>query len=166
MRLLILIFIFFISGCVHQSAEQRTKDFYQQYLHAYADGTSEIKDDSSVSCKYIATDTARRLMEIHAIPEQEITGSNYFTYTQDYAPEWIPRLKVGHARDFMGGKVVDVWLGVEDTKRIKIEVYLRLEDEGWKIYRVRNVSGNTEQYIFDDRAIASAKALAATMPAE
>lgn len=74
MRLLILIFIFFISGCVHQSAEQRTKDFYQQYLHAYADGTSEIKDDSSVSCKYIATDTARRLMEIHAIPEQEITG--------------------------------------------------------------------------------------------
>lgn len=66
----------------------------------------------------------------------------------------------------MGGKVVDVWLGVEDTKRIKIEVYLRLEDKDWKIYRVRNVSGNTEQYIFDDRAIASAKALAATMPAE
>ena len=154
MRLLILIFIFFISGCVHQSAEQRTKDFYQKYLHAYADGTSEIKDASSVSREYIATDTARRLMEIHAIPEQEITGSNYFTYTQDYAPEWIPQLKVGHARDFMGGKVV------------KIEVYLRLEDKGWKIYRVRNVSGNTEQYIFDNRAIASAKSYAATMPAE
>ncbi|NLS56121.1 YbjP/YqhG family protein [Hafnia alvei] len=166
MRLLILLFSFFISGCVHQSAEKRTEDFYQKYLRAYAENTSEIKDDSSVSHDYIAADTARRLTEIHAIREQEITGSDYFTYTQDYAPEWIPLLKVGHARDFMGGKVVDVWLGIEDTKHIKIEVYLRLEDGKWKIYRVRNISGNTEQYIFDDRAIASAKAYAATIPTE
>lgn len=166
MRLLILLFIFFISGCVQESAEQRTKDFYQKYLHAYADSTSEIKDDSSVSREYIAADTTHRLTEIHAIREQEITGADYFTYTQDYAPEWIPLLKVGHARDFMGGKIVDVWLGIEDAKHINIEVYLRREDKKWKIYRVRNVSGNTEQYIFDDRAIALAKAYAATISTE
>ncbi len=36
-------------------------------------------------------------------------------YAQDYAPEWIPQLRVGKAHSFLGGEKVDVLLATEST---------------------------------------------------
>jgi hypothetical protein len=59
---------------------------------------------------------------------------------------------------------MNVWLGVEDGKTKQLRDYLRLEDGKWKIYRVVSVSDSYEQNIFDDNAIAAAKAYAETIP--
>jgi len=41
---------------------------------------------------------------------------------------------------------------------------MRTEDGKWKIYRVRNVTDNFEQRIFDDAAIEKARAYARELP--
>ena len=69
---------------------------------------------------------------------------------------------MGQSLEYMGGKVLDVQLGIQDGKSYPLKVYLRLEEGKWKIYRVRAGDGY-EQDIFDDKAIAAAKAYAATI---
>lgn len=148
------------------TAKQTTQIFYQQYLQAFADfdpehaDQSPIADNSSLIKSYVAADTAARLIEIGTIYEQEIMEADYFTYCQDYAPEWVKNLQVGKASMQFGGAVVPVTIGINDDKRLELMVYLRREDNMWKIYRVRNVTDSVEQYIFDDNAIKSAKAYA------
>ncbi|MFP2420685.1 DUF3828 domain-containing protein [Pseudescherichia vulneris] len=104
------------------------------------------------------------LKDIQGIQEQEIVSADYFTYSQDYAAQWIPALAVGTAVDYAGGKVMNVWLGIEDGKTKQLRDYLRLEDGKWKIYRVVSVSDSYEQNIFNDNTITAAKAYAETMP--
>jgi hypothetical protein len=59
--------------------------------------------------------------------EQEIIGSDYFTYTQDYAAEWIPDLSVSNAINSASGKVVNVQLGVGNERKLLLKVYLRMK---------------------------------------
>jgi hypothetical protein len=106
---------------------------------------------------FVAQDTLKRLAEVNKIPEQEILLSDYFTYTQDYAPEWIAALKAGEPKAFMGSEMIDVWLGAEEGKSLHLKIYLRREYGAWKIYRVRDLTDNFEHPMFNDYAIEKAR---------
>lgn len=86
-------------------------------------------------------------------------------YTQDYAPEWIPQLRLGKAHPFLGGEKVDVQLGTGSTP-LHLEVYTRWEEGRWKIYRVREADKGYEQPIYDAGAITQAKAWSAKIAPE
>lgn len=159
MRTLPLMIIFLLSACVghpQESPANRVAAFYSSYLE-FMSGSDDRYDQLQ---EYISTDTLARLSNIGAIPEQEIIGSDYFTYVQDYDASWIKRLKIGHARALMGGKVIPVWLGIENGNVLHLEVYMRCENGKWKIYRVKDISHHYEQPIFNAGAIAQAKSAA------
>jgi hypothetical protein len=165
MRTLLLLLSLTLAGCSShiQTPENRVEQFYLFYLNAFVSDNHLDSPNSSQMRDYVAQDTLERLNEIQGIYEQEIIGADYFTYAQDYAKEWIPNLKVGRAKYFMGGEVVDVWIGIQDTKKNRLYVYLKMEEGKWKIYRVISLTDNYEQYIFDDKAIAAAKTYAASI---
>lgn len=152
MRILILLAIGLLAACSsgeseNQQAVKQAADFYEFYLPTFA-GDPPSNDSVQMRC-YVSAETLRQFAVIDKIPEQEILGSDYFTYTQDYDQAWIPALKVGPAHDLMGGKVVDVSLGIEEGKHKQLEAYVRKEAGAWKIYRVRDISNNYEAPIFD-----------------
>lgn len=161
----ILMMCLLLTGCSAQmdSPEKRINDFYSFYLTAFVTDIHEDNLDSPKMREYIARDTLFRLKKILSLNEQEIIGSDYFTYTQDYAAEWIPDLSVSNAINSVSGKVVNVELGAGNGQKQRLNVYLRNEDGKWKIYRVTDASHHFEQYIFDDRAIAAAQRYAASI---
>ncbi|WMY74088.1 YbjP/YqhG family protein [Buttiauxella selenatireducens] len=164
MRALLLVSLL-LMGCTTraQTPKATVRDFYHFYLTDFVSDGNENPLTSAKMQQYVAKETLTRLKAIQDIEEQEIVEADYFTYCQDYAAEWIPALEVGTARDDAGGKVLDVWLGIEGGKKLKLRDYLRQEDGNWKIYRVVDVSNGFEQNIFDDKAISAAKAHAATL---
>lgn len=109
-------------------------------------------DTTALMQRYVAKEVIHRLAPIQSLYEQEIVGADYFMYAQDYAPEWIPQLRVGKAHPFLGGEKVDVLLATESTP-IHLEVYTRWEEGRWKIYRVRDADRGYEQPIYDAGAI-------------
>ncbi|WBM70376.1 YbjP/YqhG family protein [Buttiauxella sp. WJP83] len=164
MRTLLLASLLLMGCTVHaQTPEATVSDFYHFYLTDFVSDSNENPLTSAKMRQYVAKETLARLEAIQGIEEQEIVEADYFTYCQDYAPEWISALEVGAAQDDAGGKVLDVWLGIEGGKKLKLRDYLRKEDGNWKIYRVVDVSNGFEQNIFDDKAISAAKAHAATL---
>lgn len=164
MRALLLIFCMTLASCTAhiESPENRVEQFYLFYLNAFVSDNHQDDLDSAQMRDFVANDTRLRLKEVMSIYEQEIIGADYFTYAQDYAPEWIAGLKIGKSQDYMGGKAIEVRLGCEGGESYPLKVYLRLEESKWKIYRVRAGDGY-EQDIFDDKAIAAARAYAATI---
>ncbi|WP_407439193.1 YbjP/YqhG family protein [Lelliottia sp.] len=148
----------------NDNPETTTRLFYQQYLHAFADFDpadaehSPLADNSPLLREFVASDTRSRIAEIQQIYEQEILEADYFTYSQDYAPEWVELLEVGKAHMQLGGATLQVNLGIGEKKPLQLMVYLRREDDRWKIYRVRDITNNYEQTIFDDAAIKAARA--------
>ncbi|MBU9826831.1 YbjP/YqhG family protein [Rahnella perminowiae] len=152
MRIFIILAVSLLAACsanTNQQAGQQVKEFYGFYLSTFAGDTPPPKYDSAVMKKYIAGETLKQLGMIYKIPEQELLGSDYFTYTQDYDAAWIPALKVGEAHDLMGGKVINVWLGgAPEEELLLLEVFVRKEAGTWKIYRVRDVTNNYEAPIF------------------
>ncbi|MCS3603838.1 hypothetical protein M2371_003073 [Buttiauxella sp. BIGb0471] len=164
MRALLLIFCMTLASCTAhiESPENRVEQFYLFYLNAFVSNNHQDDLDSAQMRDFVANDTRLRLKEVMSIYEQEIIGADYFTYAQDYAPEWMAGLKIGKSQDYMGGEALEVRLGCEGGKSYPLKVYLRLEEGKWKIYRVRAGDGY-EQDIFDDKAIAAARAYAATI---
>ncbi|MDX6041337.1 YbjP/YqhG family protein [Scandinavium lactucae] len=165
MRIILLLSLVLTGCAAHiQAPEATVKEFYTFYLNAYVSDNHADDLGSPQMRQYITKDTLARLKDIQGIKEQEIVSADYFTYSQDYAAKWISALEVGAAEDYTGGKVMNVWLGIEDGKTKQLRDYLRLEDGKWKIYRVVSVSDSYEQNIFDDNAISAAKAYAETIP--
>lgn len=139
-----------------QSAKDTTESFYKSYLCAF--GSNEARPYPADELrKYVSADTIARIGAIQEIPEQELIESDYFTYTQDYAREWIPALRVENVRPFLNGEVVQVMEGAGGGRSIHLEVFLRREDDAWKIYRVRDLTNNHEHPIFNAGVIAQAK---------
>ena len=66
---------------------------------------------------YVSADTIKRLDDIESIPEQDLLGSDYFAYAQDYDPARVSALNVGPAKSFMGGEVMPVWIGRETAEK-------------------------------------------------
>lgn len=142
-----------------QSAQDTTKSFYKSYLSAF--GSDEARPYPADELrKYVSADTIVRIGAIQEISEQELIESDYFTYTQDYSREWIPALRVENARPFLNGEVVQVIEGAGGGRSIHLEVFLRREDDAWKIYRVRDITNNHEHPIFNAGAITRARAAA------
>lgn len=129
-----------------EATEQATK-FYTSYLTSFASDSDAGYPPEQLK-KYVAAETIKRIEEIQKIPEQEVLESDYFTYSQDYDPSWIPALRVDKAQPLHGEEVVQVWLGVENGKKLHLEAFMRLEDNNWKIYRVRDITNNYEHPIF------------------
>lgn len=155
--MLILTCVFSASVCsAVNTATVQVRDFYCSYLAAFASESDALYPQQQLR-RYVASDTIRRIEEIEAIPEQEILNSDYFTYGQDYDSDWIKALTVGEPVTTPEGKRVPVWIGIEDGKKLHLELFLRREDQAWKIYRVRDVTHHYEQAIFDDVAIARAR---------
>ena len=158
MRTLLFTVIFIISSCAFASAGQdaraQAEAFYKAYLTALS-SNSDGAYSPALLRKYVAADTIKRLNQIRQLPEQEVLEADYFTYSQDYDPSWIPALKIEDARPAPGGEeVVEVFLGIEDGKKLHLEVFMKNEDSHWKIYRVRDVTNNYESPIFDDSVLA------------
>ncbi|ELY4871592.1 YbjP/YqhG family protein [Cronobacter sakazakii] len=161
MRAAIVLCAFLLSACAvkpEQSAPTRVHSFYSTYLMSLT--SSDHQYSLSDLREYVSADTLKRLEDIESISEQDLIGSDYFAYAQDYDPSWISALTVGAARPFMGGEVMSVWIGREGGKKLELEVFVRRESDIWKIYRVRDVTDNYEHPIFNAGAIARAKSAA------
>ncbi|WP_449554422.1 YbjP/YqhG family protein [Lelliottia amnigena] len=164
MKMIFLSVVILLVGCSSaanqdQYTQDTTKSFYKSYLSAF--GSDEARPyPANELRKYVSADTIARIGAIQEIAEQELMESDYFTYTQDYSREWIPALRVEKARPFLNGEVVQVIEGGGDGRSIHLEVFLRREDDAWKIYRVRDVTNNHEHPIFNAGAISHAKAAA------
>lgn len=162
MKSLFLSFVMLLVGCSSaanhdRSAQDATESFYRSYLSAF--GSDEARPYPADELrKYVSADTIARIEAIQGIPEQEVLESDYFTYTQDYSREWIPALRVENARSFLNGEVVQIIEGAGNGRSIHLEVFLRREDDAWKIYRVRDITNNHEHPIFNAGAITRAKA--------
>ncbi|MGY0116085.1 DUF3828 domain-containing protein [Enterobacter roggenkampii] len=159
MRGIIITLALLLSACTcvpQQSAAERAEEFYSNYLTFFAESDREYPQLR----EYVAADTLSRLNEIESIPEQEILGSDYLAYVQDYDPSWVKRLEVGAPHQFINGEVLPVRIGIENGGFLNLEVYMRREDGKWKIYRVSDVTDRYEHRIFNAGAITRAKSLA------
>ncbi|MBT0394301.1 DUF3828 domain-containing protein [Morganella morganii subsp. morganii] len=149
MRVAIFLIASLLSACslatTNQPAEQ-VRNFYNYYLSKFSALPPDYRDPELQ--RYVSENTLNRLHSVIAVPEQEIVTSDYFTYTQDYDPAWIPALKIGDVHDKQGYKIVDVYLGIEDGKHLHLEACLEQDSGVWKIARIRDVTNNYEQKIF------------------
>lgn len=155
--------ILLLCGCAttHHDSTEDVKQFYLAWMKAWTEGS----DTSTLMQRYVAKDVINRLAMIDTLYEQEILDADYFMYVQDYAPEWIPQLRVGQARPFLGGEKVDVQLGTESAP-VWLEVYTRREDGRWKIYRVQDAGSHFEYPIYSAGDITWAKAWSAEIAPE
>lgn len=162
MKKIFLSVVMLLVGCrsvANQNAQDATESFYQSYLCAF--GSDEARPYPADELrKYVSADTIARINAIQEIPEQELIESDYFTYTQDYSREWVSALRVENARPFLNGEVVQVIEGASGGRSIHLEVFLRREDDAWKIYRVRDITNTHEHPIFNAGAFAQAKVAA------
>ncbi|WP_436893070.1 YbjP/YqhG family protein [Siccibacter turicensis] len=159
MRTLILVVMCLLTACANSSGQtdaiKQAQAFYDSYLMALA-GDDSVYPDSKLR-EYVSSDTLARIAMIQSMPDQDLLTSDYFTYTQDYDPAWIQALRVDNARLFMGGWVVQVRLGIEEGKTLRLEAFMRHESGVWKIYRVRDLTDRYEHPVFNSGAIVSAK---------
>ncbi|MBB1201570.1 DUF3828 domain-containing protein [Enterobacteriaceae bacterium 89] len=165
MKIFFLLLGLLLTGCTTHcpSPEKTAGDFYRYYLSAF-DQPEKIAWSSADMQHYVAADTLDRLAAIEKLEEQDINESDYFSYGQDYDPAWIKDLSIGQSEIFMGGAKVPVFIGIGSHARKKMTVYMRKENGLWKIYRVRDETGNYEQPIFDAGRLAAAKKHASELP--
>ncbi|ELF1046712.1 YbjP/YqhG family protein [Enterobacter asburiae] len=161
MRAAMVLFACLLSACTAKpdiSASDRVRAFYAAYLPTLTSSDKEFP--LSEMSEYVSADTLKRLDDIESIPEQDLLGSDYFAYAQDYDPSWISALTVGTSTPLLGGEVMPVWIGKENGGKLELEVFVRREADKWKIYRVRDVSDNYEHPIFNSGAITRVKSAA------
>jgi len=161
MRAVIVLCACLLSACSVKpdpSAAARVHAFYSTYLMSLTSSDNEYSPPELR--EYVSADTIKRLDDIGSIPEQNLLGSDYFAYTQDYDPSWVSALTVGTAKPFMGGEILPVWIGRENGGKVELQVFVRREAGVWKIYRVRDVTDNYEHPLFNAGAITRAKSAA------
>lgn len=130
--LVALILLLCSCSAPHHDSTQAVKQFYTSWMTTFTNDVNPPDDTTALMQRYVAKEVIHRLALIQSLYEQEIVGADYFMYAQDYAPEWIPQLRVGKAHPFLGGEKVDVLLATESTP-IHLEVYTRWEEGRWKI---------------------------------
>ena len=148
LSLLFALYLPFVSATPATDAQKSIAAFYHYYLHAF-DTTppSEMVQKPEMRA-WVTEKLLTRIATVYEMPEQEFLDAGYFTYTQDYSPDWIPRLKTTPAKTNGNSQVVDVWLGVEENKSQHLQVWTRKETGVWKIWRVVNITDNYEQKLY------------------
>lgn len=153
------------SGCRGDST-QEVNQFYQAWITNYTKEPQKT-DAPAILERYVAHELIGRLVLINGFYEQEIVGTDYFMYVQDFAPEWRSHLQVSQAQPYLGGEKVNVRLGGPDAEiAVQLEVYTRREEGRWKIYRVRDVGNHYEHPIYSAGAVARASAWSAAIAHE
>lgn len=107
-----------LSACAvkpDQSAPTRVHSFYATYLMSLTSSDNEYTP--SDLREYVSADTIKRLNDIDSIPEQDLLGSDYFAYAQDYDPSWVSALHVGPAKSFMGVSLCPSGLGEKTVEK-------------------------------------------------
>ncbi len=162
--LVALILLLCSCSAPHHDSTQAVKQFYTSWMTTFMNDVNTPDDTTALMQRYVAKEVIHRPALIQSLYEQEIVGADYFMYAQDYAPEWIPQLRVGKAHPFLGGeKWMFCWL---QSQRPSTEVYTRWEEGRWKIYRVRDADKDYEQPIYDAGAITRAEARSAKVAPE
>lgn len=113
--LVALILLLCSCSAPHHDSTQAVKQFYTSWMTTFTNDVNTPDDTTALMQRYVAKEVIHRLALIQSLYEQEIVGADYFMYAQDYAPEWIPQLRVGKAHPFLGGEKVDVLLATEST---------------------------------------------------
>lgn len=98
--------------------------------------------------QWVSKKLLARLDAIYNMPEQEFLEADYFTCTQDYATEWIHRLRTTPGVADGSSQRVDVWLGIQDNKYKHLQVWTRKEEGEWKIWRVVDAGNHIEQKLY------------------
>lgn len=163
----LIVLILLICGCTpsHRDSTQDVKQFYLSWMKNYTQDPDAPRETSALLQRYVAKEVIGRLALIDTLYEQEIVQADYFMYVQDYAPAWIPLLRVGQAQPFLGGEKLNLQLGTESAP-IQLEVYTRWEEGRWKIYRVRDAGRHYEQPIYNAGEITRARAWSAEIAPE
>lgn len=102
----LIVLILLICGCTpsHRDSTQDVKQFYLSWMKNYTQDPDAPRETSALLQRYVAKEVIGRLALIDTLYEQEIVQADYFMYVQDYAPAWIPLLRVGQAQPFLGGE--------------------------------------------------------------
>ncbi|MGQ3663758.1 YbjP/YqhG family protein [Citrobacter braakii] len=163
----LIVLILLICGCTpsHRDSTQDVKQFYLSWMKNYTQDPDAPRETSALLQRYVAKEVIGRLALIDTLYEQEIVQADYFMYVQDYAPAWIPLLRVGQAQPFLGGEKLNLQLGTESAP-IQLEVYTRWEEGRWKIYRFRDAGRHYEQPIYNAGEITRARAWSAEIAPE
>lgn len=163
----LIVLVLLICGCTpsHRDSTQDVKQFYLSWMKNYTQDPDAPRETSALLQRYVAKEVIGRLALIDTLYEQEIMQADYFMYVQDYAPAWIPLLRVGQAQPFLGGEKLNLQLGTESAP-IQLEVYTRWEEGRWKIYRVRDAGRHYEQPIYNAGEITRARAWSAEIAPE
>lgn len=98
--LVALILLLCSCSAPHQDSTQAVKQFYTSWMTTFTNDVNTPDDTTALMQRYVAKEVIHRLALIQSLYEQEIVGADYFMYAQDYAPEWIPQLRVGKAHPF------------------------------------------------------------------
>lgn len=162
--LVALILLLCSCSAPHHDSTQAVKQFYTSWMTTFTNDVNTPDDTTALMQRYVAKEVIHRLALIQSLYEQEIVGADYFMYAQDYAPEWIPQLRVGKAHPFLGGEKVDVLL--LQSQRPSTWKFIPLGRGSWKIYRVRDADRGYEQPIYDAGAITQAEAWSAKVAPE
>lgn len=109
--LVALILLLCSCSAPHHDSTQAVKQFYTSWMTTFTADVNTPDDTTALMQRYVAKEVIHRLALIQSLYEQEIVGADYFMYAQDYAPEWIPQLRVGKAHPFLGGEKVDGSVG-------------------------------------------------------
>jgi len=146
--LLLACYLPFASANTATDVQKNVTGFYNFYLHAFENTSPDEVIKTAEMRHYVSATLLRRIAEIYEMPEQEILAADYFTYTQDYDPAWIPHLKVSPARPDGDNMLLDVWLGIENNKHSHLQVWTRKEAGEWKIWRVVDAGEHFEQKLY------------------
>ncbi|NUL36090.1 DUF3828 domain-containing protein [Kosakonia sacchari] len=148
LSLLFALYLPFASATPATDAQKSVTAFYRYYLPAFDTTSPPEMLQKPEMRSWVTEKLLTRIATVYEMPEQEILEADYFTYTQDYSPDWIPQLKTAPAKSHGDSQVVDVWLGVEENKSHHLQVWTRNEAGAWKIWRVVDITDNFEQKLY------------------
>jgi hypothetical protein len=148
LTLLLAIYLPFASADTHVDAQKNITNFYTFYLHEFDKTPPSKIIKMDIMNKWVSKKLLARMATIYSTPEQEFLEADYFTYSQDYDPAWIQRLRVSPANTDGNSLKFDVWLGIQDNKYAHLQVWTREEEGQWKIWQVVDIGNNIEQKLY------------------
>ena len=122
--------------CAGIGPEQTVREFYQWYLKGITNVNAIYQDEI---LDYVSRCTVEKCRANRA---RGITGSDYFTASQDPVPEWAESMvvhEIVRMDDFVS--LVPVSFDRSAKNAPRLAVFLRKEGESYRIIKVENFDG-------------------------
>ncbi|WBT57187.1 YbjP/YqhG family protein [Kosakonia oryzendophytica] len=148
LSLLLALYLPFASANTGTDVQKEITAFYTYYLNEFGKTPPDELIKTKTMQQWASKKLLARMAVIYDMPEQELLGSDYFTYCQDYDPAWIARLNVSPAKPDGDSMKLDVSLGIENNKAKHLQVWTRKEEGKWKIWRVVDAGNHYEQKLY------------------